>query len=78
MTEEKRNGGALFKNDKKQKETQPDYTGTITVDGVDYWLSAWVKESKAGMKYFSLATTKKDSQPTTTTSSSSDDIDLPF
>ena len=25
------------------------------IDGVEYWVSAWVKESKAGNKFFSLS-----------------------
>ena len=43
----------LFKNN-KDKETQPDYTGTITLaDGSEKRLSAWLKESKAGATYMS-------------------------
>ena len=47
--------GSLFKNDKKESEKHPDYKGSAKVEGVDYWLSAWVKETKGGAKYFSLA-----------------------
>lgn len=53
--------GVLFKNDKKQKDTHPDYKGSAEVDGVDYWLSAWIKEGKNG-KYMSLSFQLKDSQ----------------
>lgn len=51
--EQKDNTWSLFKNDKKSKETQPDYNGNIMINGVKMQLSAWVKESKNGMKYFS-------------------------
>jgi len=49
------NRGALFKNNDKTEETHPDYRGRLNVDGVDLWLSAWLKTSKNGMKYMSLS-----------------------
>jgi uncharacterized protein (DUF736 family) len=49
------NRGALFKNNEKTEETHPDYRGRLNVDGVDLWLSAWLKTSKNGMKYMSLS-----------------------
>lgn len=54
------NRGVLFRNDRKETETQPDFTGSIDVDGVDHYLSAWVKESKQGKKFFSLSVKAKD------------------
>jgi uncharacterized protein (DUF736 family) len=54
------NTGALFKNDKKTSEKAPDYKGTINVDGVDYWLSSWLKTSKQGDKYMSLSVQPKE------------------
>lgn len=49
------NRGTLFKNEKKNSEKSPDYEGRINVNGKDYRLSAWIKESKAGKKYMSLS-----------------------
>ena len=43
MENRKDNSGVLFKNDKKETDKHPHYKGNITVDGKDYWLSAWVK-----------------------------------
>lgn len=53
--------GVLFKNDRKDSENHPDYRGSINVGGVDYWLSAWIKESAKG-KFMSLSVKAKDAQ----------------
>ena len=43
---------AMFKNN-KTKETQPDYTGNITIDNKELRLSGWIKKSKNGVDYLS-------------------------
>ena len=54
--EPRNNSGAIFKNERKEKDTHPDYRGNARIEGVDYEISAWVKEAKgSGKKYFSLA-----------------------
>jgi len=52
--------GVLFKNNKRTHEKQPEYTGSTQVNGQEFWLSAWVKESKNGQKFFSLSLTPKE------------------
>ena len=55
------NSGALFKNDRKETEKHPDYTGSLNVGGQDHWISALIKTSKDGTKKFmSLSVKKKD------------------
>lgn len=53
------NRGALFKNDRKESDNHPDYTGKLNVAGVDYWISAWIKEGKSG-KFMSLSVKEQD------------------
>lgn len=54
------NRGALFKNERKEQETHADYNGTINVGGQEFWLNAWLKESKSGKKFFSLSVKAKE------------------
>ena len=55
------NRGSLFKNDQKQQDTHADYNGSINIEGVEYWLNAWIKESKKdGKKFFSLSVKPKN------------------
>jgi hypothetical protein len=55
-----RNRGALFRNEQKDGENDRDYSGTLNVGGVEYWLSGWVKTSKKGVKFLSLVVKPKD------------------
>ena len=83
MTEyDNTNRGVLFRNMKKQNDNHPDHTGTINVDGVEFWLSAWVKESKSGNKFFSLSVKQKepvgDGKDSTYIPTADIDDDIPF
>jgi hypothetical protein len=42
------NTGVLFINDKQGNDKRPDRKGSINIDGVDYWLSGWLKEGAKG------------------------------
>ena len=53
--ETKNNSGAIFKNDKKTAEKQPDYNGKIVVDGNEKQIALWLRTSEKGLKYFSVA-----------------------
>ena len=56
MEYDNRNKGALFVNDRKEKETHPDYTGRIEVTEPGlYYLKGWKKQTKTGGTMLSLA-----------------------
>ena len=69
------NRGALFRNDRKEEDSHPDYRGNLNVDGTEYWVSAWLKTSKEGTKYMSLSV-----KPKVEPSSGKPDLndDIPF
>jgi hypothetical protein len=46
--------GSLFANDRKDKSSQPDYSGRLRINGVVYRLVAWKREAKNGTTYLSL------------------------
>jgi ribosome modulation factor len=55
------NKGILGRNDRKTQDNHPDFSGSINVDGRDYWLSGWIKERKDGSgRFFSLSVKPKD------------------
>lgn len=76
MAYEKKDGeGALFVNDKRTKDTHPNYNGNIRIGGVDYWLSGWVKKNPDGsFKLLSLSAKPKEGR----VEPSRDDNAIPF
>lgn len=78
-----RNRGSSFKNDKKTEDKHPDLSGSINIEGVEYWLSSWKKVSKAGTPFWSHSvrpkqeTTRQSSQPTAKAKAADfDDLDF--
>jgi hypothetical protein len=55
---ERDNTGSLFINDRKEKETHPDHKGTFTLNGVQYEIAAWKKQSQRG-EFLSLSVKPK-------------------
>jgi hypothetical protein len=60
--EQKDMSGSLFVNDRKDKDTHPDRSGTALIDGVEYWVSGWVKKKQDGTPWMSLAFKRKESK----------------
>jgi hypothetical protein len=84
--EHKELSGSLFKNKRKETPNQPDYTGSAKIEGVEYWVSAWIKVPQSGGdKYMSFALTEKDAPsrspsdpPAIPPIGDFDDDDVPF
>ena len=80
------NRGILSRNERRENDKHPEYTGTLNVDGVDFWLSGWVKERNDGSgKFFSLSVKPKQApaqkapqKPVKQAAQAFDDSDVPF
>jgi len=73
--EHKPNELSIFKNTKKDKDTQPDYTGDGKISGEELGIGsgevivrvvAWINKMKDGTEYYKLKVQKKE------------DKDIPF
>ena len=52
--EQKELSGSLFKNDKGDNPSRPDYRGDCKIGGEVYEIAAWIKDGKNG-KFISLS-----------------------
>ena len=53
--------GSLFKNTKRDKDSQPNARGECMIGGVIYSVSAWTKKDRNGNPWQSLAFQPKES-----------------
>lgn len=54
------NRGSIWKNDKMRPGKQdPEFTGTLNVEGVEYWVSAWKRKEGASVNAPALSFTVK-------------------
>jgi uncharacterized protein (DUF736 family) len=77
--------GALFKNDRKEKETHPDYRGVCQVEGKDWEIAAWIKKDRNDKPYMSLSfkepfvkTSAPEAKTTKVPAKVVEDDDIPF
>lgn len=78
MAYEKRdNSGSLFKNNRKQRDNDPTLTGSVMVDGKEYWINGWTKTKPDGDKWISLSIRAKEQRDTAHSQSVSSE-DIPF
>jgi hypothetical protein len=75
--------GALFRidEDRRKNDNWPTHDGYVVVGGKKLYLSAWVRTSKDGKKYFSLAlkpAEEKNGAPARPAAKVEEDPDIPF
>lgn len=58
--EQKNNSGAIFRNEKKDKPTAPDYTGSARIGDQEYSLSGWINKSRDGKNYLRILFTIRE------------------
>ena len=69
--------GVLFRVRDKQNEKGPDLKGGLNLDGVEYELAVWERESKRGQPYFSISISLPRDQ-VANAERPADDADIPF
>ena len=52
----------IGKNKRKEAENHADLKGSLNVDGVEFWLSAWKKTAGDGSTFYSGSIQRKDTQ----------------
>ena len=52
----------LFKNDRKEKDSHPDFTGKGEYNNVECYAKGWKKVSKSGTPYISGVLEPKDNK----------------
>ena len=80
MNYDETNRGAIWKNDRKEKETHPDFKGSVNVDGREYWVAAWRRADGANPKAPALkfSLTPKDEMPAAPKAAPAKEEDVPF
>lgn len=71
MNYDNTNRGSIWKNDRKEKDTHPDFTGTLNVEGVEYFFDAWKRkpDAKPTAPALTFSVKRKDKQPNLTAAS---------
>lgn len=57
------NRGIIAKNDRKTTDKHPDISGSLNVEGVEYFIDGWHKKRNDGSgTFYSLSVKRKDQQ----------------
>jgi len=75
------NRGAVWPNKDRKSDKHPTHTGSINVDGVEYWVSAWAKgaDAKPNAPSLKLSIKRREEKPAADESEQMPfDDDIPF
>ena len=74
------NSGAIWPNKNRKTDKHPTHTGSINVEGVEYWINAWVGDKTKNQPSLSFKLNKKEaeSKPAPAQQAPIDDSDIPF
>ena len=79
------NRGSIWKNEDRKSETHPQFKGSAEVNGVEYWVSGWLRKADANPKApamsFSFQAKEQQSAPKTAQAPANDfdsGEDIPF
>ena len=72
------NRGSIWKNEKKATEKHPDFTGSLNVGGVDFWVSAWKRKPDANPKAPALSFSIKQKEEASAPLATDFDDSIPF
>jgi hypothetical protein len=59
------NRGQIWSNERKKKETHPDFKGSVNVKGEEYWITAWKQKGGANPDKLNLSFSVQPKDETT-------------
>lgn len=62
--EQRDNSGSFNVNQKKTMPNHADFTGSVTVSGVEYWINVWAKNGSKG-EFWNVSLKAKETQQST-------------
>jgi hypothetical protein len=75
MSYSNENSGFIGKNNRKESDKHPDISGSINIEGKEFWLSGWKNAKGYGLK----AKAKDDAKPSKAPKQpQSEDDEIPF
>ena len=76
------NRGSIWKNAKRETDKHPHLTGTLNVEGTEYWVSAWARDKDSNPKApeltFSIKPKDVQSKPAEPFKAKVEDDDMPW